>query len=128
MILGIICHHLNPTNIQLDVQTDLYKEAFMPFKAHTTFHYIIASFSSIPMAMDKQSSLNSQRKQDQDLKEWGVKARMISRDNTISRRFSSSHITSFREDACKSFRSNFTISSSASSPGYSLKGINIYLA
>lgn len=73
------------------------------------------------MAMVTKSSLNSQIKQDQDLKEWGVKARIISRDNTISRRFSSSNITSFREDACKSFRSNFTISSTASSPGYSLK-------
>nr|XP_043638887.1 uncharacterized protein LOC122609987 [Erigeron canadensis] len=67
------------------------------------------------------SSLDSRRNHDHDLKEWGVKARMISRENTISRRFSSSHITSFREDACKSFRSNFTISSTASSPGYSLK-------
>ncbi|KAL7608277.1 hypothetical protein Lser_V15G12491 [Lactuca serriola] len=73
------------------------------------------------MAMETQSSLNSQTKQDQNFKEVGVKARMISRDNTISRRFSSSRITSFREDACKSFRSNFTISSTASSPGYTLK-------
>nr|GEY97894.1 hemopexin fold protein [Tanacetum cinerariifolium] len=60
-------------------------------------------------------------KKEDDLKEWGVKARMISRENTISRRFSSSYITSFREDACKSFRSNFTISSTASSPGYTQK-------
>ncbi|XP_071694489.1 uncharacterized protein [Rutidosis leptorrhynchoides] len=71
--------------------------------------------------METKSSLKSQMKEDQDLKEWGVKARMISHDNTISRRFSSSYITSFREDACKSFRSNFTISSTASSPGYPLK-------
>ncbi|KAL4568910.1 hypothetical protein LXL04_024529 [Taraxacum kok-saghyz] len=73
------------------------------------------------MAIETQSSLNSQPNQDQNFKELGVKARMISRDNTISRRFSSSRITSFREDACKSFRSNFTISSTASSPGYTLK-------
>ncbi|KAI3502912.1 hypothetical protein L1887_31304 [Cichorium endivia] len=73
------------------------------------------------MAMETRSSLNSQTKNDQDFKDLGVKARMISRDNTISRRFSSSRITSFREEACKSFRSNFTISSTASSPGYTLK-------
>lgn len=92
-----------------------------------TFHYLLAAFYS-PLAMETQTSLDSRRNHDQDLKEWGVKARMISRDNTISRRFSSSHITSFREDACKSFRSNITISSTASSPGYSLKGrITIYL-
>nr|XP_023903800.1 uncharacterized protein LOC112015610 isoform X2 [Quercus suber] len=54
------------------------------------------------------------------LKEWAVKAR-ISRANTNSRRFSASNIRSFREDA-RSFRSNVTISSStASSPGYSLR-------
>ncbi|KAK0585625.1 hypothetical protein LWI29_031552 [Acer saccharum] len=52
-----------------------------------------------------------------NLKEWGLKAR-ISRETTISRRFSASNITSFREDTCRSFRSNFTISSTASSPGY----------
>ena len=91
-----------------------------------TFHYLLPSFSS-PMATETHSSLNSQRKKDEDLKGWDVKARMISRENTISRRFSSSYITSFREDACKSFRSNFTISSTASSPGYTRKGINTYL-
>ncbi|KAK3212118.1 hypothetical protein Dsin_016824 [Dipteronia sinensis] len=52
-----------------------------------------------------------------NLREWGLKAR-ISRETTISRRFSASNITSFREDTCRSFRSNFTISSTASSPGY----------
>ncbi|XP_044467573.1 uncharacterized protein LOC123197373 [Mangifera indica] len=56
---------------------------------------------------------------DFNLREWALKAR-LSRDYTNSRRFSASHITSFREDA-PSFRSNFTISSTASSPGYSLK-------
>ncbi|KAL8200472.1 hypothetical protein R6Q57_011811 [Mikania cordata] len=73
------------------------------------------------MLMETQYSSNSQRKQDQDLKEWGVKAGMISRDNTMSRRFSTSRITSFKDEASKSFRSNFTVSSTASSPGYSLK-------
>ncbi|KAK1439115.1 hypothetical protein QVD17_04930 [Tagetes erecta] len=74
------------------------------------------------MVMEAQYSFNSQRKQDHNLKEWGVKARMISRDNTMSRRFSASHITStFRDEASRSFRSNFTISSTASSPGYTLK-------
>ncbi|KAK2663057.1 hypothetical protein Ddye_001631 [Dipteronia dyeriana] len=52
-----------------------------------------------------------------NLREWGLKAR-ISRETTISRRFSASNITSFGEDTCRSFRSNFTISSTASSPGY----------
>ncbi|KAL5581976.1 hypothetical protein UlMin_014418 [Ulmus minor] len=51
-----------------------------------------------------------------NLREWGVKAR-IGRENTTSRRYSASYIRSFREDT-GSFRSNFTISSTASSPGY----------
>lgn len=55
-----------------------------------------------------------------NLKEWALKAR-ISRENTSSRRFSASNIKSFREDA-RSFRSNVIISSTASSPGYTLKG------
>ncbi|XP_062106334.1 uncharacterized protein LOC133817752 [Humulus lupulus] len=54
-----------------------------------------------------------------NLREWGLKAR-ISRENTNSRRYSASFIRSFREDT-KSFRSNITISSTASSPGYSLR-------
>ncbi|KAL3527066.1 hypothetical protein ACH5RR_011722 [Cinchona calisaya] len=54
-----------------------------------------------------------------NLKEWALKAR-LSRENTSSRRFSASHIRSFREDA-RSFRSNITISSTASSPGDTLK-------
>ncbi|KAK2986833.1 hypothetical protein RJ640_011058 [Escallonia rubra] len=55
-----------------------------------------------------------------NFREWAVKARMVSRENTHSRRFSaSSYIKSFREDTTRSsFRSNFTISSTASSPGY----------
>ena len=55
-----------------------------------------------------------------NLNEWALKAR-ISRENTSSRRFSASNIRSFREDA-RSFRSNITISSTASSPGYTLRG------
>ncbi|GAB4827412.1 hypothetical protein Ancab_034297 [Ancistrocladus abbreviatus] len=53
-----------------------------------------------------------------NLQEWHQRAR-ISRENTSSRRFSASYIRSFREDT-RSFRSNFTISSTASSPGYHL--------
>ncbi|KAH7847898.1 hypothetical protein Vadar_031459 [Vaccinium darrowii] len=56
---------------------------------------------------------------DFNLKEWAVKAKMVSRENTNSRRFSgSSFKRSFREDINQSFRSNLTISSTASSPGY----------
>ncbi|PIA63546.1 hypothetical protein AQUCO_00201114v1 [Aquilegia coerulea] len=50
------------------------------------------------------------------LREWALKSN-ISRENTKSRRFSASNITSFREET-RSFRSNATISSTASSPGY----------
>ncbi|XP_052197582.1 uncharacterized protein LOC127804688 isoform X2 [Diospyros lotus] len=59
-----------------------------------------------------------------NLREWDVKARMISRENTSSRRFSASNLTSFREDARSSFRSNLTISSTASSPGYAIREID----
>ncbi|KAJ6936277.1 hypothetical protein NC652_011105 [Populus alba x Populus x berolinensis] len=54
-----------------------------------------------------------------NLREWAFKAQ-TSRENTRSRRFSGSYIRSFREDA-RCFRSNITISSTASSPGYSLR-------
>ncbi|KAF9684090.1 hypothetical protein SADUNF_Sadunf04G0081700 [Salix dunnii] len=54
-----------------------------------------------------------------NLREWAFKAQ-IGRENARSRRFSGSNIRSFREDA-RSFRSNTTISSTASSPGYSLR-------
>ncbi|XP_057809568.1 uncharacterized protein LOC131023929 isoform X2 [Salvia miltiorrhiza] len=54
---------------------------------------------------------------DFNLKEWGVRARRISRENTKSRRFSASNLKSLREEAA-SFRSNVTVSSTASSPGY----------
>ena len=61
-----------------------------------------------------------------NLREWAVKAR-ITRENRNSRRFSASNIRSFREDTRSSFRSNVTnISSTASSPGYPLKG-NYYI-
>lgn len=73
-----------------------------------------------------QSPPNSRRKEepaDMTVREWSLKARMVSRENTRSRRFSSSYITSFREDS-RSFRTNITISSTASSPGYNLKGNN----
>ncbi|KAJ1412783.1 hypothetical protein SESBI_20218 [Sesbania bispinosa] len=67
-------------------------------------------------------SSHSSKKQDDsefNLTEWEVKA-PISRENTKSRRYSASYIRSFREDT-RSFRSNITISSTASSPGYPLK-------
>ncbi|KAL2531571.1 hypothetical protein Adt_04922 [Abeliophyllum distichum] len=69
----------------------------------------------------EQSTFGSRRHDESEfnLKEWGLKAR-ISRENTSSRRFSASNIRSFREDA-RSFRSNLTISSTASSPGYTLR-------
>ncbi|CAO2817208.1 unnamed protein product [Amaranthus hypochondriacus] len=67
-------------------------------------------------------SLGSLHHKDQDfnLKEWHLRAR-ISRDNTSSRRHSASYIRSFREESKSSFTSNFTISSTASSPGYQIK-------
>ncbi|EFH47959.1 predicted protein [Arabidopsis lyrata subsp. lyrata] len=57
-----------------------------------------------------------------NLREWDRRARLI-RENPTSRRFSASYIGSFREDHHKSsFRTNFNnISSTASSPGYTLK-------
>ncbi|XP_073278415.1 uncharacterized protein [Primulina huaijiensis] len=66
-----------------------------------------------------EKSLHGSRRHDEvdfDLREWGLKRR-ISRENTNSIRFSASNLTSFREDAT-SFRSNITISSTTSSPGY----------
>ncbi|KAM5574791.1 hypothetical protein ABKV19_013970 [Rosa sericea] len=54
------------------------------------------------------------------LRDWAAKERGISRVNTNSRRFSASYIRSFIEDT-RSFRSNITISSTASSPGYALR-------
>ncbi|KAI3462521.1 hypothetical protein Pfo_019184 [Paulownia fortunei] len=69
----------------------------------------------------EQSSFGSRQHDEPafSLKEWALKAR-ISRENTSSRRFSASNLKSFREDA-RSFRSNMTISSTASSPGYTVR-------
>jgi len=65
----------------------------------------------------------SSRRRDEsefNLREWNVKAR-ISRESTNSRRYSGSYMRSFREET-RSFRSHITVSSTASSPGYPLKG------
>ena len=60
-----------------------------------------------------------------NLREWDRRARLI-RDKQTSRRFSASYVGSFREDhhhKSSSTRTNFNnISSTASSPGYTLKG------
>lgn len=70
----------------------------------------------------------SRRRDESDfnMREWSVKGR-ISRENnhTNSRRFSGSYMRSFREDS-RSQRSNLTISSTTSSPGYPFKGTYIY--
>ncbi|KAK7340788.1 hypothetical protein VNO77_21501 [Canavalia gladiata] len=74
------------------------------------------------MASTAEPSPYSSRRRDEsefNFREWAVKAR-INRENTNSRRFSGSYMRSFREDT-RSFRSNVTISSTASSPGYPLK-------
>ncbi|KAK4710237.1 hypothetical protein R3W88_004750 [Solanum pinnatisectum] len=66
--------------------------------------------------------MEQSRKQDEsefNLREWALKAK-LNREKTNSRRYSASYIRSFREEA-KSFRSNVTISSTASSPGYTLR-------
>ncbi|XP_022134098.1 uncharacterized protein LOC111006452 isoform X2 [Momordica charantia] len=72
----------------------------------------------------EQFHYSSQRREEAEaeefsLREWPVKAR-IKCESTSSRRFSGSYIRSFREDG-RSFRSNITISSTASSPGYSMR-------
>ncbi|KAK7295605.1 hypothetical protein RJT34_18516 [Clitoria ternatea] len=74
------------------------------------------------MASTVEPSPYSSRRRDEsefNLREWTLKAR-LSRENTNSRRFSGSYMRSFREDT-RSFRSNITISSTASSPGYPFK-------
>ncbi|XP_041998000.1 uncharacterized protein LOC121747912 [Salvia splendens] len=68
----------------------------------------------------KQSMERSVDESDFNLNEWGVRARRISRENTKSRRFSASNLKSLREEAA-SFRSNVTVSSTASSPGYTIR-------
>ncbi|KAL0332498.1 UNVERIFIED_CONTAM: hypothetical protein Scaly_2151300 [Sesamum calycinum] len=72
-------------------------------------------------AIEKQSAFGSRRHDEPefDLKEWALRAR-ISRGNTNSRRFSASNLKSFREDE-RSLTSNITISSTASSPGYTIR-------
>ncbi|KAF9663959.1 hypothetical protein SADUNF_Sadunf17G0106300 [Salix dunnii] len=71
--------------------------------------------------MEQSPYTNFQRRDEPEfnLREWAFRAQ-ISGENTRSRRFSGSNIRSFREDA-RSVRSNITISSTASSPGYSLR-------
>ncbi|CAJ2669289.1 uncharacterized protein LOC123889814 [Trifolium pratense] len=77
------------------------------------------------MAYNAETYGYSSRRRDEsdfNLREWTMKAR-ISRENnnTInSRRYSGSYMRSFREDT-RSHRSNITISSTASSPGYPFK-------
>ncbi|OVA05029.1 hypothetical protein BVC80_1211g102 [Macleaya cordata] len=74
-------------------------------------------------AMEPWTPSSGRRQHDEsefNLREWALKARNISRENTSSRRFSAPNIRSFRELETKSFRSNTTISSTASSPGYTL--------
>ncbi|KAF9618260.1 hypothetical protein IFM89_000895 [Coptis chinensis] len=75
--------------------------------------------------MMEKISLGSRRFEEPEfnVREWGLKAR-ISRENTKSRRFSASHLTSFREET-RSFRSNVSFSSTASSPGYMTFGDEI---
>ncbi|XP_009121521.1 myelin transcription factor 1 isoform X1 [Brassica rapa] len=57
-----------------------------------------------------------------NLREWDRRARLI-RENPTSRRFSASYVGSFREDHHKSSSRTYlnSISSTASSPGYTLK-------
>ncbi|PPD96426.1 hypothetical protein GOBAR_DD06546 [Gossypium barbadense] len=70
-------------------------------------------------AIEQSSSRRNEEQPEFNLREWGLKAR-IRHENTVSRRYSGSYIRNFRENT-SSFRSNFTISSTASSPGCSLK-------
>ncbi|CAK9153083.1 unnamed protein product [Ilex paraguariensis] len=89
----------------------------MKLKVETTkpHNYIYRLFMTSIMEQPPSNS-KLQDEPEFSLKEWTIKAR-ISRENTRSRRFSASNLRSFREDT-RSFRSNITISSTASSPGY----------
>uniref|UniRef100_A0A2P2J876 Uncharacterized protein n=1 Tax=Rhizophora mucronata TaxID=61149 RepID=A0A2P2J876_RHIMU len=71
--------------------------------------------------MEQFPSGSSRRRVEQELsvREQALRAR-IGRENSKSGRFLASHIRSFREDG-RSFGSNVTISSTASSPGYTLR-------
>lgn len=82
----------------------------------------VHTHSFMASTVEMQPSYSSKKQDDSDFNftEWGAKGR-ISRENSKSRRYSASYIRSFREDT-RSFRSNITISSTASSPGYPLKG------
>lgn len=75
------------------------------------------------MAYNAESYPYSSRRRDEsdfNLREWSVKARISRESNNNSRRYSGSYMRSFREDT-RSQRSNITISSTASSPGYPFK-------
>uniref|UniRef100_A0A6N2LYM7 Uncharacterized protein n=2 Tax=Salix viminalis TaxID=40686 RepID=A0A6N2LYM7_SALVM len=86
------------------------------------YDQVVAVYDSFMASTLEQSPYTISHRGDEtefNLREWAFKAQN-SRENTRSRRFSGSNIRSFREDA-RSFRSNTTISSTASSPGYSLR-------
>jgi hypothetical protein len=82
------------------------------------------------MAYNAEPYAYTSRKRDEsdfNVREWTMKAR-ISRENNNninSRRYSASYMRSFREDT-RSHRSNITISSTASSPGYPFKGTFLF--
>jgi hypothetical protein len=82
------------------------------------------------MAYNDEPYAYTSRKRDEsdfNVREWTMKAR-ISRENNNninSRRYSASYMRSFREDT-RSHRSNITISSTASSPGYPFKGTFLF--
>ncbi|XP_050230558.1 uncharacterized protein LOC126679551 isoform X2 [Mercurialis annua] len=100
----------------------MQKQNLISFMAPTAATNITASMeqSQIYGSKRRENLQEPTSAGDFSLREWGLKAQ-ISRENTRSRRFSGSHIRSFREDAARSFRSSITISSTASSPGYPLK-------
>jgi len=80
------------------------------------------------MAYNAESYPYSSRRRDEsdfNLREWSVKARITRESNNNSRRYSGSYMRSFREDT-RSQRSNITISSTASSPGYPFKGTLLF--
>ncbi|XP_065854296.1 uncharacterized protein [Euphorbia lathyris] len=73
------------------------------------------------MRMEQSPYGSKRREEEADYREWSLRPHQISRDNTKSRRFSGSHIRTYRDDNATSFRSYITISSTASSPGYPFK-------
>ncbi|KAE8695250.1 hypothetical protein F3Y22_tig00110729pilonHSYRG00160 [Hibiscus syriacus] len=70
-------------------------------------------------SVEQFSSRRNDEQSEFSLKEWDLKAR-IRPENTVSRRYSGSYLGNSRE-ITSSFRSNFTISSATSSPGWSFK-------